>query len=85
MENETIPFIVAKRLATSAGCRDPQWLYSFLIHATSEEDARRSIDALRRNCAEKFQVRSRTIAVDVPPARETGNASRGRNNRRAYA
>ena len=79
----TIPYATAKRLATSANCRDPQWLYSFLVHCDSEEDARHTIDALRRNCADRFkQICSRVThhAVERPPARrESGQrAGRGR-------
>ena len=89
MENDrptAIPYATAKRLATSANCRDIPWLYSFLIHCNSEQDAQHSIDALRRNCAEKFQVRSRVNAVERSPAwRKSGQrANRGRKYERAY-
>ena len=59
MENDrpaAIPYATAKRLATSANCRDIPWLYSFLVHCNSEEDAQHSINALRRSCAETFRV-----------------------------
>ena len=87
MENDrpaAIPYATAKRLAASANCRDIPWLYSFLVHCNSEEDAQHSIDALRRNCPETFRA-SRVHAVDFRPARETGHTGRGRNRRRAYA
>jgi hypothetical protein len=86
MENDrptAIPYATAKRLATSANCRDIPWLYSFLVHCDSEEDARHSIVALRRSCAEKF-LASRVHAVDVSPARATGHTGRGRFSERAY-
>jgi hypothetical protein len=86
MENDrpaAIPYATAKRLAASANCRDIPWLYSFLVHCNSEEDAQHSINALRRSCAETFRA-SRVYAVDVSPARETGHAGRGRYNKRAH-
>jgi hypothetical protein len=87
METETrIMPIEAKKLAIAAGARDVPWVISFLLHCYDTADAMRSLDALRQNCAEKFQVRSRVNAVERSPAwRESGQrANLGRKYERAY-
>jgi hypothetical protein len=87
--DDRLPTALINRLSRSAGCTDPMWLASFLKWATSEEDAKRSIRALRVQCSEKWQhtrERSRTFAVDAPVVpRASGRAAHGRNMRRAYA
>ena len=78
--------IEAKKLAIAAGARDVPWVISFLLHCHDSADAARSLQALRVNCLDRFQVRSRVNAVERSPAwRESGQrANRGRKYERAY-